>query len=152
MAPAFVPISPVMVEVPVLETAPALEKSTKFSTAPMFWLTVTVLDTEAIVLPQVSVAVQISVIVPPQVSVVVVNVDGFEVPLIKQFPLNPFVNDNVLAIGSPPQGIVIVTGPGTAIVGRLAGLTVIILETVTIGLPHLSVAVHVSVTIPPQAS
>ena len=52
-------------------------------------LTVMVLDTEAIVLPQGSVAVHVSVTVPPQAEGVAEKVDGLEVPLIKQPPLNP---------------------------------------------------------------
>ena len=54
-------------------------------------LTVIVLDTEVIVLPQGSVAVHISVTVPPQAEGVAEKVDGLEVPVIKQPPLNPFV-------------------------------------------------------------
>ena len=54
-------------------------------------LTVIVLDTEVIVLPQRSVAVHVSVTVPPQAEGVAEKVDGLEVPLIKQPPLNPLV-------------------------------------------------------------
>ena len=54
-------------------------------------LTVIVLDTEAIALPQGSVAVHVSVTVPPQAEGVAEKVDGLEVPVIKQPPLNPFV-------------------------------------------------------------
>ncbi len=53
--------------------------------------TVMVLDTEAIVLPQGSVAVHVSVTVPPQEEGVAEKVDGLEVPVIKQPALNPFV-------------------------------------------------------------
>ena len=52
-------------------------------------LTVIVLDTDAIVLPQGSVAVQVSVTVPPQAGGVEPNVDGFDVPLIRHAPLAP---------------------------------------------------------------
>ena len=41
---------------------------------------------------------------------------------------------------------------GAVIVGRAAGLTVIILDTEASALPQISVAVQVSVTLPPQAS
>ena len=51
-------------------------------------LTVMVLDTEAIVLPQRSVAVHISVTAPPQGPGAAVCVD-VAVPLIKHVPLNP---------------------------------------------------------------
>ena len=54
-------------------------------------LTVMVLDTDAIVLPQGSVAVQVSVTVPPQAGGVEPNVEGLDVPLIRQAPLNPLV-------------------------------------------------------------
>ena len=54
-------------------------------------LTVMILDTEAIVLPQRSVAIHVSVTVPPQAEGVAEKVDGLEVPLIKQPPLNPLV-------------------------------------------------------------
>ena len=54
-------------------------------------LTVMVLDTEAIVLPQGSVAVHVSVTVPPQAEGVAEKVDVLDVPVIKQPPLNPLV-------------------------------------------------------------
>ena len=54
-------------------------------------LTVMVLDTEVIVLPQGSVAVHVSVIVPPHGPGVAEKVDVFEFPLIKQDPVSPFV-------------------------------------------------------------
>ena len=54
-------------------------------------LTVIVLDTEARFLPHTSVAVQVSVTVPPQADGVVVNVEALDVPLIKQSPGNPLV-------------------------------------------------------------
>ena len=53
---------------------------------------VTVIILEAvIVLPHASVAVHVSVTVPPQADGVAEKVDGLEVPLIKQPPLNPLV-------------------------------------------------------------
>ena len=112
-------------------------------------LTVIVLETEANVLPQLSVAVQVSVTVPPQLEGAVVNVDGFEVPLIAQLPVNPLLNEIVLGAGIEPQ--VTVVFPGAVIVGNAAGLTVIVLETGAKALPQESVAVQVSVTVPPQA-
>ena len=54
-------------------------------------LTVMVLDTDAIVLPQGSVAVQVSVTVPPQPEGVALNVDALDVPVIKHAPLSPLV-------------------------------------------------------------
>ncbi|WP_367754287.1 hypothetical protein [Flavobacterium sp. WC2430] len=113
-------------------------------------LTVIVLDTEATVLPQASVAVQVSVTAPPQASGVALNVDGFDVPLIKQPPLNPLLKLIVLADGNAPQATVMVAG--AVIVGKSAGLIVIVLDTDATVLPQASVAVQVSVTAPPQAS
>ena len=84
-----------------------------------------VLETGAKALPQKSVAVHVSVTVPPHAEGVVENVDGFEVPLIKQPPLNPFVNDKVLGAGNEPQATVI--DAGAVIVGKAAGLIVIVL-------------------------
>ena len=52
-------------------------------------LTVMVLETEAIVLPQGSVAVQVSVIVPPHPEGVALNVDALDVPVIRHDPLSP---------------------------------------------------------------
>ena len=51
--------------------------------------------------------------------------------------------------GNAPQATVIFAG--AVIVGKVAGLTVIILDTGAKALPHASVAVHVSVTVPPHA-
>jgi hypothetical protein len=59
------------------------------------------------------------------------------------------VNESVLAAGSPPQATVI--SDGAVIVGNVAGLTVIVRVTGARILPHASVAVQVSVMIPPQA-
>ena len=111
-------------------------------------LIVIVLETEAKALPQLSVAVQVSVTVPPQEFGVAVNVDELEVPLSKQPADNPFVNGKVLGAGMAPQATVILAG--AVIVGKAAGLTVIVLETGANALPQISVAVHVSVTVPPQ--
>ena len=54
-------------------------------------LTVMVLVTGASALPQASVAVHVSVIVPPQGPGVALNVDVLEAPVIRQEPLNPLV-------------------------------------------------------------
>jgi len=54
----------------------------------------------------------------------------------------------VLGAGNAPQATVI--APGAVIVGKAAGLTVITRDTDARGLPQISVAVHVSVTGPPQ--
>ena len=54
-------------------------------------LTVIVLDTDAIVLPQGSVAVQVSVTMPPHPGGVVEKVEELDVPLIKHAPLSPLV-------------------------------------------------------------
>src|SRR5665811_1507141 len=112
-------------------------------------LTVIVLDTDASGLPQTSVAVHVSVTVPPHASGVAVNVEVADVPLISQPPLNPLLNDMVLVAGTPPQATAM--SAGAVIVGSNAGATVIILDTDAITLLHSSVAVHVSVTGPPHA-
>ncbi len=112
-------------------------------------LTVIVLETGAKALPQESVAVQVSVTIPPQALGVAVNVEAFEVPLIAQPPLNPLLNESVLGAGNEPQATVV--GARAVIVGSAAGLTVITLDTGAKALPQESVAVHVSVTVPPQA-
>jgi len=111
--------------------------------------TVIVLDTDASALPQSSVAVHVSVTVPPHAPGVEVKVDGFDVPVIRHPPDNPFVNVSVLGPGTAPQSTVI--GPGAVIVGNAAGLTVMILDTGASVLPQSSVAVQVSVTVPPHA-
>ena len=111
--------------------------------------TVITLDTCARGLPQGSVAVHVSVIGPPMHPPgAPLKVDGFDVPLIKQVPLNPFVYPIVLGPGSEPHDTVMLAG--AVIVGSAAGLTVIFLVTDASALPHTSVAVHVSVTVPPH--
>jgi hypothetical protein len=77
-----------------------------------------------------------------------VKVDGFDVPLIKQPPLDPLLKLMVLGVGIAPQATVI--EPGAVIVGNTAGLTVIVLDTAVTVLPQVSVAVQVSVTVPPH--
>jgi hypothetical protein len=111
-------------------------------------LTDIVLVTGAKALPQESVAFHVSVTVPPQAVGVAENVDKLEVPLIKQPPLNPLEKESVDGAGNDPQATVILAG--AVIVGKAAGLTVIVLETGAIVLPQESVAVQVSVTVPPQ--
>ena len=110
--------------------------------------TVIVLDTDARALPHASVAVHVSVIGPPQGPGIAENVEGLEVPEIRHEPVNPFVNGIVLAAGNAPQATVIAAG--AVIVGNAAGVTVIVLVTGASALPHASVAVHVSVIVPPQ--
>ena len=104
-------------------------------------LTVIVRDTDAIVLSHASMAVHVSVTVPPHAPGVAEKVEGLDVPLIKHPPVNPLLNDSVLAAGTPPHATVIAAG--AVIVGNAAGLTVITLDTDATVLPQASVAVHV---------
>ncbi len=112
-------------------------------------LTVMVLLTEANALWHASVAVHVSVTVPPQGPGVAVNVDEFEVPAIAQPSVRPLLYGMVLEAGKPPHATVMFASG--VIVGNAAGLTVMVLLTEASGLLHGSVAVQVSVTIPPQA-
>ena len=112
-------------------------------------LTVIVRVTGAKSLPQASVAVHVSVTVPPQASGVAENVDNAEFPLIRQEPANPLSNGLVLGAGIAPHATVIFAG--AVIVGKAAGLTVIVRVTGVNALPQASVALHVSVTVPPHA-
>lgn len=112
-------------------------------------LTVITLETEVIVRPQLSVAVQVSVTVPPHALGSALKVERLEVPEIKQPPLKPLLKLIVLGAGMLPQATVI--APGAVMVGNAAGLTVMVRETAVIVRPQLSVAVQVSVTVPPQA-
>ena len=111
-------------------------------------VTVIVLDTGAIVLPHASVAVHVSVTVPPHAPGIVLNVDGFEEPVIRHSPLNPFEYTNALGDGIAPHATVIFGG--AVIVGNTAGEMVIVLVTGASGLPQISVAVQVSVIVPPH--
>src|SRR5512141_2857079 len=86
-------------------------------------LTVIILDTGASALPQASVAVHVSVTVPPQGPGIALRVDAFEIPLIKHSPVQPFVKFKALAAGNAPHATVIF--PGAVIVGNAAGFTVI---------------------------
>ena len=112
--------------------------------------TVIVLDTDASGLPHASVAVHVSVTTPPQLpaGTCALKVDTFEVPLSSQYPVRPLLYGIVLPVNTSPQAAVVF--PGAVIVGNAAGATVIVLDTDASGLPHASVAVHVSVTTPPQ--
>ena len=106
----------------------------------------TVIVLEAVnVLPQASVAIHVSVTVPPHAPGVAVNVDGLDVPLIRQGAVNPLLYGIVLAAGIAPQATVIFAG--AVIVGNAAGLTVIVLDTDAITLPQASVAVTEKVTL-----
>ena len=111
-------------------------------------IVITCVKVATLVLLHTSVAVQVSVTVPPHASGVAVNVDAFDVPLISQPPVNPLLKLIVLDAGTAPQATVIAAG--AVIVGKAAGDTVMVLDTDVITLPHASVAVHVSVTVPPH--
>ena len=54
-------------------------------------VTLIVLVTGVSGLPHMSLAVHVSVIVPPQEPGAALNVDVFDVPVIRHDPLNPFV-------------------------------------------------------------
>jgi hypothetical protein len=108
---------------------------------------VIVLVTGASVLPHASVAVQVSVIVPPQAPGAAEKVDVADVPVIKHDPVSPFVYVRVDDAGVAPQAMVIAAG--AVIVGSAAGVTVIALDPL-ITLPHASVNVHESVSVPPH--
>jgi len=110
--------------------------------------TVIILETGASVLPQVSVAVHVSVTVPPQAPGIAEKVDGLDMPEMLHWPLNPLLKLIVLGINAVPQLTVI--GDGAVIVGSTAGSTVMILVTGARALPQVSVADHISVTVPPQ--
>ena len=99
-------------------------------------LTVIVLVTGVRTLPQASVAVHVSVIVPPHGPGVAEKVDVFEVPLTRHEPLSPFVNGSVDDVGVAPHDNVI--AEGAVIVGSAAGVTVIVLLPVIV-LLHPSV-------------
>jgi hypothetical protein len=110
--------------------------------------TVILLETEAKGLLQASTAVQVSVTVPPAQPVKVgAMTERAEVPVMAQAPAKPFEKVKVVGAGNPPQSTVI--SAGATIVGKAAGLTVIVLETEAKGLLQASAAVQVSVTVPP---
>ena len=113
-------------------------------------LTVIIRVTGTRVRPQASMPVHVSVTVPPQTVGIVVKVDVFELPFNKHPPVKPLLYEIVLPVGTPPQATVIFDG--AVIIGKLAGFTVIIRVTGNRVRPQASVPVHVSVTVPPQAS
>ena len=110
--------------------------------------TVIVLETGASALPHASVAVHVSVIVPPQADGVAENVEGLEVPVIRHPPVNELVKVRVDAAGIAPHAIVITAG--AVIVGRADGFIVIIWVKTSLELVHLSLATNVFVYVPPQ--
>ena len=117
------------------------------NTAGAAGVTLIVLVTGVSALPHASVAVHVSVIVPPQGPGAAEKVDVFEVPVIRHDPASPLVKLRVDPVGVPLHAIVI--APGAVIVGSAAGATVIVLLPVIV-LLHASVKVHVSVIVPPQ--
>jgi hypothetical protein len=106
-----------------------------------------ILVTGASTLPQASVAVHVSVMVPPHGPGAVEKVDVLEVPVIRHDPLSPLVNVRVDDAGVAPQAIVLAAG--AIIPGSAAGVTVIALDPL-ITLPHASVNVQESVSVPPH--
>jgi len=110
-------------------------------------VTVIVLVTGASALPQASVAVHVSVIVPPQGPGAAEKVEVLDVPVIRHEPASPFVKLRVDAVGVAPHAIVIAAG--AVIVGNGAGVTLIVLVPLMV-LLHASVKVQVSVRVPPQ--
>ena len=106
-----------------------------------------VLVTGTSALPHASVAVHVSVIVPPHGPGAAENVDVADVPVIKQEPLRLLVNVSVDAVGVAPQAMVIAAG--AVITGSAAGVTVMVLDP-EIVLPHASVYVQLSVSVPPH--
>jgi hypothetical protein len=106
-----------------------------------------VLVTGASTLPQASVAVHVSVMVPPHGPGAAENVDVADVPVIRHDPLSPLVNVRVDDTGVAPQAIVLAAG--AVITGSAAGVTVMVLDPL-ITLVHASVNVHESVSVPPH--
>jgi hypothetical protein len=106
-----------------------------------------VLVTGVSVLPHASVAVHVSVIVPPHGPGAAENVDVADVPVIRHDPVSPLVYVRVEEVGVAPHAIVI--GAGAVIVGNAAGVTVMALDP-EITLPQASVNVHESVSVPPH--
>ena len=110
-------------------------------------VTVIVLVTGTSTLPHASVAVHVSVIVPPHGPGAAENVDVADVPVIRHDPVSPLVYVRVDDAGVAPQAIVIPAG--AVMVGSVAGVTVIALDPLMVRL-HASVNVHVSVSVPPH--
>ena len=117
------------------------------STGTAAGVTVIVLVTGTSALPHASVAVHVSVIVPPHAPGAAEKVDVADVPVIKQDPLSPLLNVSVDDAGTAPQAIVI--PEGAVITGSAAGVTVIVLDP-EIVLPQASVYVQLSVSVPPH--
>ena len=110
--------------------------------------TVIVRETGASSLAQGSIAVQVSVIVPPHEPGAGLKVDGLDEPTIAHEPLSPLLKLRVLDAGIAPQATEILAG--AVIVGNGAGVTVTVLNTGTNALPQESIAVQVSVIVPPH--
>ena len=106
-----------------------------------------VLVTGTSALPHASVAVHVSVIVPPHGPGAAENVDVADVPVIRQEPASPLVNVSVDDAGVAPQAMVIAAG--AVITGSAPGVTVIVLDPLIV-LPHASVYVQLSVSVPPH--
>jgi len=87
---------------------------------------------------------------PLQSPVNGVKVEGLEVPEIRQPFSSPLEYGIVLDAGKAPH--LTKASAGAVMVGRVAGLKVIVRETGTRSRLQPSVAVQVSVTVPPQAS
>ena len=102
-----------------------------------------VLVTGASTLPQASVAVHVSVMVPPQGPGGAEKVDVLEVPVIRHDPLSPFVNVRVDDTGVAPQAIVLAAG--AVITGSAAALIVITCVKTVLLLLHKSLATQVLV-------
>ena len=110
-------------------------------------LTVIVLVTGTSALPHASVAVHVSVIVPPHGPGAAEKVDVADVPVIKQDPVSPLLYVSVDDAGVAPHAMLMAAG--AVIVGSAAGVTVIVLDPLIV-LPHASVYVQLSVSVPPH--
>src|SRR5512140_3111462 len=102
-----------------------------------------VLETGNTVRPHASVAVQVSVTVPPQAGGIAVQVERLDVPEIRHPPVRPFVNVIVLADGTAPQATVIAFVAVTAST-VVYSIALVVALPITVR-PHASVAVQVSV-------
>ena len=106
-----------------------------------------VLVTGASTLPHASVAVHVSVIVPPHGPGAAEKVDVADVPVIRQDPVSPLVYVSVDDAGVAPHAMVM--APGAVITGSADGVTVMVLDPLIV-LPHASVYVQLSVSVPPH--
>jgi len=100
------------------------------------------------VLLHASVNVHVSVSVPPQPFTIPV-LTAITLPDIRHDPDAEFVYATVGTTGIASQATEIFTGGVVNTTGG-AGVTVIVLDTENNGLPQISVAVHVSVIVPPH--